>query len=184
MNRQLQLIDFFLFGISLIAVIGMAFYFANISTPAGEFGTKDYDPFHRYYTEQGIVTIFAFRSLTWLTVLIVGIYWLKNKQLILTLSWVLTAAILILVGLQWIELWYGSTFYYGEVRDKQGLGLPVFTMFALTYLCIKSNKLTKPWKIALILAICLTTYATFNLVRDDWRLSYDIYIPGTNIGIY
>jgi hypothetical protein len=40
-------------------------------------------------------------------------------------QWPITIALTILAlagtWLTWFELWYGSTFYYGEVRDKQGL---------------------------------------------------------------
>jgi len=41
--------------------------------------------------------------------------------------------------LQWYELYYGSTFYYGEVRDKQGIMFPLLASFMVTLTIWKIN---------------------------------------------
>src|SRR4051794_32758018 len=51
----------------------------------------------------------------WIVVCAIRRSWSHASQLTLV---VLCAAAIALI---WLELWWGSTFYYGEVRDKQGL---------------------------------------------------------------
>ncbi len=85
-------------------------------------------------------------------------------------------------ALTWIELWYGSTFYYGEVRDKQGLPLnvnnigPVGSYAFLGYLACRVALNTK-WRPAvfagipaLLAASWFAHSAMLTFLRGPWLL--------------
>ncbi len=89
-------------------------------------------------------------------------------------------AILIVGLLQWIEMWYGSTFYYGEVRDKQGLGFPLASLLLMSY--VGSNFFRGKIKMTIgLISILLIHVIIFYLIKDQWRLYFDIFFPGTSI---
>ncbi len=73
MTRQIKRIDKIFITISFISLIGLFFYFLSGLYPNGEIGTKEYDPFHEYYSNKGIISIFIIRTFLWLTTVFVGI---------------------------------------------------------------------------------------------------------------
>jgi hypothetical protein len=134
---KIKRLDYILIGISLIAVIGLILSCLNIFLPEQEYGAKGFDPYREYYTNKGIVLIFIARLSIWLTVCFLGIIWIKNKTIRPLIFNTLLILVLIIALLQWIELWYGSTFYYGEVRDKQGLGVPILSIMLQIYVLLR-----------------------------------------------
>jgi hypothetical protein len=82
----------------------------------------------------------------------------------------------------WFELWYGPTFYYGEVRDKQGLPFGVnnfgllgsILFFAYLILRIKLNldSVTKIFSLKIILLVLAIVIQVFliNNLEDSWKL--------------
>jgi hypothetical protein len=85
--------------------------------------TDSTDPFAAYDANPGIRAI-TLAALALDLVLLVAIAsssrgWTRARQAL-----VLGCAA-IGIALPWLELWWGSTFYYGEVRDKQGLPFSV-----------------------------------------------------------
>ncbi len=95
--------------------------------------TTKNNPFKEYYSNYWIRIIFVFtlftRALFIVTFLLLAFK--EKKNYFINVVYLISAFI---IGfLQWFELYYGSTFYYGEVRDKQGLSFPFLSaaMFTL-----------------------------------------------------
>jgi len=78
--------------------------------------------------------------------------------------------------IKWFEIYYGSTFYYGEVRDKQGLHIIaifgtmcfIFAVFKLNYSKTKQHNLLLKAIIASI--IIIISYKFYFYVYDLWDL--------------
>jgi len=183
-NIKIKRLDYILIGISAIAVIGLILSCLNMLLPEHEYGSKGFDPFREYYTNKGIVWIFIARLIFWLTVCILGIIWIKNKTIRPLYFNFLLLSILIIALLQWFELWYGSTFYYGEVRDKQGLGVPILSIVLQIYILLRLVIKKRTLLIGLIALIIIMNYGIYSLVYENWRLYHDFYFPGTNIPIW
>lgn len=67
----------------------------------------------------------------------------------------------------WFEIYYGSTFYYGEVRDKQGISFPIVASLLLTIVAYK--KVDYKWfVIALINASLLILW---EFVQVTWKIN-------------
>jgi len=140
------------------------------------------NPFYDYHSNVGIVAINLLAvaidiSLTIILIKAIKINVEEGIQLLAILVLSIVAASLV-----WVELWYGSTFYYGEVRDKQGLPLGVNNLGILgsilftTYFLIKvpfgnisKNKVTiiKAFLIPLNVVLQL---ALVNLLEVPWNL--------------
>jgi hypothetical protein len=134
MQSKIKKIDFVLIGISLIAVIGLMFYYWNIFLPNGEFGIKGFDLLYYDYNKNiGIILIQSINSISWIGILSIGILWIKRRSIDYKWIYLIFSFCIILAITRWIEIWYGSTFYYGEVRDKQGLYFPIFGLLLTFY---------------------------------------------------
>lgn len=184
MDGKIKYSEYVLFVFSIFAIIGLTFSFIDrFSTPT-EFGTKDFNPFYEYYSNKGIQIILNIQSILWLTIFSTLLFSLIKKRL--NRQWLIIIAIAaISLGiLQWIEMWYGSTFYYGEVRDKQGLGVPIMSMILFSYVISRIQNFGKTYKSILIFIMIALTYLIFNMVKESWTLFYEIYIPGTSIPIW
>jgi len=132
MKIKSQQIDLMIIAISIITIIGGIFYFGELSTVNS---SNEIHPFKDYITNSGILKISIIQLIfAILMIIILGNKYLQkgkieNRILIIGL-------IILSIGLgliPWIEMWYGSTFYYGEVRDKQGLGFPIMSLSFLIY---------------------------------------------------
>ena len=176
-------LDYILIGISAIAVIGLILSCMNMLLLEHEYVSKGFDPFREYYTNKGIILIFIARLIFWLSVCVLGIIWIKNKTIRPLYLNLLLLFILIIALLQWFELWYGSTFYYGEVRDKQGLGVPILSIVLQIYILLRLE-IKKRTLIGLISLIIIINYGIYSLVYENWKLYHDFYFPDTNIPIW
>jgi hypothetical protein len=127
--------------------------------------------FSKYISNPGIVKLEILRNVTTIIILLCIVSKLRNANngKIITI----TIISLILGILPWLELWYGSTFYYGEMRDKQGLGFPYLpTLYLLYPIWINKKEITKPtiFKIATSLGILIFLIIFYNLVYEPWNL--------------
>jgi hypothetical protein len=168
-------LNFFETGVvilTLLSIVGLGVYFYDIIYP--EF--TEYNPFDDYYTNAGIIKISIASVISRVTFLVLFVVLLTQRyrdSLTLKLIYLLSA--LIIGFLQWYELYYGSTFYYGEVRDKQGLMFPSLGSFMVTLVIWKikyanddlRNSATKA-----ILAALLNVglYLLWRLVYEPWNL--------------
>jgi hypothetical protein len=181
---RIKRLDYILIGISMIAVISLILSCINMFLPEHEYGAKGFDPYREYYTNKGIVLIFIARLIFWLAVCVLGIIWIKNKTIRPLNFNLLLLSILIIALLQWFELWYGSTFYYGEVRDKQGLGVPILSIVLQIYVLLRLGIKKRTLLIGLIALIIIMNYGIYSFVYENWKLYHDFYFPGTNIPIW
>jgi hypothetical protein len=102
-------------GLVLFAIAGFLF------TTFGLWAGSTDDAYADYYHNHVIRWLQVVASGVDLSVLLVAACW-RWKRLP-QWSAALPFSVLAVAGawLTWFELWYGATFYYGEVRDKQGL---------------------------------------------------------------
>ncbi|WP_455498713.1 hypothetical protein [Coprobacter sp.] len=91
-------------------------------------------------------------------------------------SLIILAIVLVLLIVEaWIFLWYTSTFYYGEIRDKQGTWFPWIDLVYIYYLVwllplkrMKYNGLQ--W--GLCIGATLLFIGLFELVLEPWHLNW------------
>lgn len=103
----------------------------------------------------------------------IGSRWPGGVQRALGASAVLAA------GLTWFELWYGSTFYYGEIRDKQGMPVGVNNLGALGSFCFLAYVIwrinlpslqSRRWRFAAIVGLGVAQYLVLKVVEEPWQL--------------
>jgi hypothetical protein len=82
-------------------------------------------------------------------------------------------------ALTWFELWYGSTFYYGEVRDKQGLPIGVNNLGALGSFCFLAYVIWRvklptsngrSWRIVATAVLAGLQYLVLRVLEEPWKL--------------
>ena len=82
------------------------------------------EPYINYYTNPVLRQIYIFALILNILVVAILLYEIlgkPSKRIYSFLKITLVILICIQISLVWYELYYGSTFSYGEVRDKQGL---------------------------------------------------------------
>jgi hypothetical protein len=150
-------------------------------------GQTNVDPLWTYYRNAGIRWICIGALLTDVAILASAVGGFAatrsdKKALAQCFSFGLIFLALIGAALTWLELWYGSTFYYGEVRDKQGLpftvnnggpaGSFIFFTYVLWALPIRKLGGTPPLllKGAGTLILLFAHWLVFNLLKEPWGL--------------
>ena len=151
-------------------ISGIEFY--DIENSSNKFE----NPFHDYYANSGIIKIIISYSILKLLYiscfLIMKFKKYENVKIIKPIYLIIA----VLIGiLNWFELYYGSTFYYGEVRDKQGLIFPIYASLMFTFAICNLNY-AKKHNINLIIKIILTIILNLGLillwerVYEKWNL--------------
>lgn len=158
--------------LTLISIVGLSFYFYDLQ----DSNTAQIGPYVEFDNNPGIIRI-SFASLISMSVFIMcfgilSVVKFRENKIILTV-YLLTA--LIIGFLQWYELYYGSTFYYGEVRDKQGLMFPVLSFLMATLVIWKFNysiEYNRNLAIKLILTVLvfISLRCLWILVNESWKL--------------
>ena len=172
MNNKLKYFDYFIFLIVLLLLVGSISYFFELINSNKSFGY-----IHREYnSNNGIIVINSFEAIlqtAFVTIFLICAFSKKGLTPFAKTSLILSGFALGL--LIWIELWYGSTFYYGEVRDKQGLHFPITTVFLFSYPFwkiefsnIEKRNFVTRIAITIIIGIALTIFYSF--VEGPWRL--------------
>ena len=159
-------------ALTLLSVFGLCFYFYDLQNQNPTQG----NPFKEFDNYPGIIKIsiasLATRTIFIICFLLLAFDKFKHDKKILTI-YVLSA--LTIGFLQWYELNYGSTFYYGEVRDKQGLMFPLFASFMATLAIWKINY-SKTGNSDLAIKLILTGIINIGLyilwlqVYEPWNL--------------
>lgn len=156
----------------MLSIIGLFIYFYDLNNPDPTQG----NPFKTFDNNPGIIKI-SFTSLITRIVFVVCFLLLafdkfKQDKKILT---VYLFSALTIGFLQWYELYFGSTFYYGEVRDKQGLMFPLLAFFMVTLVIWKLNysydenrNLTT--KLTLTAIVNGGLYFLWTQVYEPWKL--------------
>ncbi|KAA6430708.1 hypothetical protein ACD591_17850 [Rufibacter glacialis] len=157
----------------LFAIIFSIIDFIDTGSPNTRIG----NPFAEYYSNPGIKRILTLKFISYCSFLVFFILLCFDKyRKKITVLITYLASALTIATLQWYELYYGSTFYYGEVRDKQGLGFPVLSTFMVTLIIWKINyskSRDKDLTIKLILTGILNfgLYQFYGQVYESWNLS-------------
>ena len=139
------------------------------------------NPYYNYFQDTGIKFIYVVNFI-FNTSLIFLIFIQIKKITFIKTDFLINTILILAILLIWFELWYGSTFYYGEVRDKQGLPFGVnnfglfgsILFFGYLILRIKFN-LDSVTKILflkitlLVLAIVIQVFLINNL-EESWKL--------------
>ena len=169
---NLNIFEIIIASLTLLSLAGLCFYFYDILFP--DFSQNN--PFETFNNDPGIIkiSIASFVARIIFILSFISLVFDKFKQNKIILGIYISSA-LIIAFLQWYELYYGSTFYYGEVRDKQGLMFPVLASLMLTlsiwkinYTKIESQNL----KIRLVLTGILNVglYVLWTQVYEHWNL--------------
>lgn len=170
-KSRLNIFESGLVILTMLSFIGLGFYFHDLlSEPTGR------NPFEIYNTNPGIIRI-SIGSVISRTVFIALFLILLTdkyrKSAIIKSTYLISA--LVIGFLQWYELYYGSTFYYGEVRDKQGLMFPLLACFMVTLVIWKINYSPErsrniTIKIVLTGLINIGLYFLWTRVYEPWNL--------------
>lgn len=158
--------------LTLLSIVGLFIYFYDLNNPDP---TQD-NPFKTFDNNPGIIKI-SIASLIARIVFVVCFLLLafdkfRQDKKILT---VYLFSALTIGFLQWYELYFGSTFYYGEVRDKQGLMFPLLASFMVTLVVWKINY-SKAENRNLTIRLVLTgitnvgLYILWGQVYEPWNL--------------
>lgn len=158
--------------LTFLSIVGLCFYFYDLNN----LNTIQDNPFKSFDNNQGIIKIsiasLFSRSIFIICFLILALDKFRQNKKILTVYIISALAI---GFLQWYELYYGSTFYYGEVRDKQGLMFPLLASFMVTLVIWKINY-SKNEKRNLTIRLILTgvinigLYILWTQVYEPWNL--------------
>jgi hypothetical protein len=156
----------------LLAIVFSIINLIEIDSTNSQIG----NPFAEYYANPTIRSIQSLEFISYCCFLLLFtlLCFDKYRKNIAVLTNYLTSAFAI-AALQWYELYYGSTFYYGEVRDKQGLGFPVLSSLMVTLIIWKINY-SKNRDVDLTIKLILTGIINFSLyqfygqVYESWKL--------------
>lgn len=101
------------------------------------FAGEKVNPFYHYSSNYGVRVILMTSLVVSIVLVFATLLFLfsKKEKPILWIAQIISAIALAILHV--IELYYSSTFYYGEVRDKQGSMFPYFSLILIGYAAIK-----------------------------------------------
>jgi hypothetical protein len=169
---EVSIYDTIIAILTLFSMFGILFYFYCLIFP----DTIHHDPFREFDNNPGIIKIYIFTFTFRLVFLIsfgflaIGRYTYVKKLVAIYLISAFTIGFL-----QWFELYYGSTFYYGEVRDKQGLMFPILSVLMATLIIWKYDysidyKRNLAIKLILTVLLNIALYFLWTIVYEPWFL--------------
>ena len=176
MTIHSRYIDVIILTIAILTMLDGVFYFSDLST----FNTSnEFYPLREYLTNDGIYKIATAQFILTILMLVLLTYKILKKGKIENPLSMYTLLILSIgLGiLPWIEMYYGSTFYYGEVRDKQGLGFPMMSLLFLIYPIwifkeerIKLDRKQLSIRIIVTFSIVLASSIFYGQIYEPWKL--------------
>ena len=170
---------FELFDILIITNIAFALFL--ILAPDNIKSYPD-SPFYEYFNNIGIKVIYAIvivlDSLLFIFIILKSIKIIQKPNI----RFFIIAICIILSLIIWLEFWYGSTFYYGEVRDKQGLPFGdnnngiigstifIFYIFYQFNLELKSKYLKYIYYMIILIVLFMIQLGITKLLEESWKL--------------
>lgn len=140
------------------------------------------NPFFTYYQNPGIQLISKLALAVDMGVAALILVWAVARSKAKFLLYILLLLASVGAFLTWFELWYGSTFYYGEVRDKQGLpvgvnnGGIIGSFVFLTYLLWRVDVRSMPARTQVPIKVVLTVGLFFfqkvlvGILAEPWKI--------------
>jgi fumarate reductase subunit C len=145
-------------------------------------GYSAHEPFAEYVANPGVRLIGVIALVADLALVGSVVVWRVRTALVAKAQLTIVLAATTAALLPWVELWWGSVSYYGEVRDKQGLPWsvvhfgPTGTFLFATYLILRI-KLPAPGvltryveRIGLIVALWYLQPALLRALEGPWLL--------------
>lgn len=178
-NFQINLLRFSSLFVFLFTLISIIFNVHEL------YFLKEPYPFYNYMQNEVIRTIYHVTIILEIIIAISSI--LMTAKIEEAVSWqfmfpVISISI-ILSSLIWYEIYFDSTFYYGEVRDKHFLfvsansfgvyGSTVFLNYALLLSIFKNAKFMKSKSILIMvlgISVYVIQYSFYKLMEVPWRL--------------
>ena len=169
---EVSIYDTIIAILTFFSMFGLLYYFYCLIFP----DSIHIDPYREFDNNPGIIKIyiltFTFRLVFLISFgfLAFGKYTYVKK---LVAIYIISA---FAIGfLQWFELYYGSTFYYGEVRDKQGLMFPILSFLMATLIIWKYDysidyKRNLAIKLILIVLLNIALCFLWTIVYEPWHL--------------
>lgn len=156
-------------------VLVLLYLIVNLFVADGVIHPQEVFPFTDYYLNTGVRAISMIRMILCITLASGFIWFAVKKRLSRIMFNLLLVLIVILSVLMWFELWWGSTFYYGEVRDKQGLVFPFGSILGLSYVALRIKVPLRyddqpSWRWLAILVITTLLWLLWEVVCDPWNL--------------
>ncbi len=178
-NYQINLLRFSSLFVFLFSLISILFNVHELY-----FWNKSY-MFYNYMQNDVIRTIYHVSIILEIIIAISSV--LMTVKVEQNASWwfmfPVIAISVILSSLIWYEIYFGSTFYYGEVRDKQFLfvsansfgvyGSTVYLNYALMLCIFKNSKFMKLKSILIIalgILMYVLQYSFYKFMEEPWRL--------------
>lgn len=145
-------------------------------------GANYVDPFAAYHGNATIRLLNQLALIVDASLFVVCVAWRFLRSRSVYFQGLFIALCLVGTALVWGELWFGSTFYYGEVRDKQNLPMGVnnggiFGSFLfLGYLVCRAATLFASQRAAMVITIVGLPSLwgahklVVSLLQDSWKL--------------
>jgi hypothetical protein len=174
MNPRPKIKDLIIGIVGILTILGLFFYIDELTSPGG-YG-PGLNPYFKYNQNPGIIIISFIKLLCCLTLVSTLAYWKIKKQTTGKKLVLLLSISSIIIGLlTWTELWYGSTFYYGELRDKSGISFPILSVLFIAYplwnfRLIKNIKTDIIFKFVLTVIIFIGLYILYKEMEVPWNL--------------
>lgn len=131
-------------------------------------------PFTVYYSNIGIRLVVISQIIVAGALSIAFIWFAVKRELSAVAFNVMLLGCIFLSAIGWFELWWGSTFYYGEVRDKQGLTFPLGCALWLAYVAFGVKMPLwldrPPWRVIFAVVLFLLQWLLWQLVYEPWNL--------------
>jgi hypothetical protein len=147
------------------------------------------DPYYSYMHNNVIILIYKIAIILDGLSIILVIYILQNQNSFAKFKYKFTRIVLFVIAIliiiiMYFELFYGSTFYYGEVRDKQTLPILInnfgffggtiilFCELAFIFKFYKRFKNSKRilFSVLVLSIIVLLFFGSYLLLREPWKM--------------
>lgn len=166
--ESIKQIDYWAMGGSLLWVMIRLFMLYMMVYPEEEF------PFTEYWSNTGVRASGIISLILSFLIFFLFIQFVVKKRLRAEMFTLLQVCIIFVCAGMWFDLWWSSTFYYGEVRDKQGLGFPWGSLVGLAYVMWRiklpgrMDTSSRRWFFTIVIALSL--WGLWEIVYEPWRL--------------
>lgn len=152
------------------------------------FLTTDIYPYYIYMQNSTIRLIYYFSTIIILVFIISSYFYLFKSEKFINnniLKLVLLLSAIALIGLIWYEIYDGSTFYYGEVRDKHALrgmsnaiglkGATIYISYVLSLFIFKQNR-HLIFKTIIIIVLVILIWIMQNQIYNYFEIPWNMQL--------